>query len=130
MTPDSTSSDNALLVSQAQENLGDRVKQFDELLDQIDNTDDKKKRLWKEIYENSITDRQNAYAMFMKLVELTADKGTEHAVHGKTMVSYLERMSRATDQLIKLAELVTKAEQASDHINSDDMFDQIRSKKR
>lgn len=106
--------------------IKDRIKDFSGLLNQIESINDKKKQLWKEIYENSITDRQNAYIMFTKLVMIVQDKSTEHAVHGRTISSYIERMSKANDQLIKLAELVSKAESASESIDPDDMFNKIR----
>jgi hypothetical protein len=35
-------------------------------------------------------------------------------------------MSKANDQLIRLAELVAKAESVSEKIDPDDMFDKIR----
>jgi hypothetical protein len=106
--------------------IKDRIKDFNGLLSQIESINDKKRQLWKEIYENAITDRQNAYIMFTKLVLIVQDKSTEHAVHGRTISSYIERMSKANDQLIRLAELVAKAESVSEKIDPDDMFDKIR----
>lgn len=107
--------------------LQEKVKDFSSLLKQIETIDDKKKQLWKEIYENAICDRQNAYIMFVKLVMIVQDKSTEHAVHGRSLSSYIERMSKANDQLIKLAELVAKAESAAEIIDPEDVFDKIRS---
>jgi len=106
--------------------IKDKIKDFNGLLSQIESINDKKRQLWKEIYENAITDRQNAYIMFTKLVLIVQDKSTEHAVHGRTISSYIERMSKANDQLIRLAELVAKAESVSEKIDPDDMFDKIR----
>lgn len=87
-----------------------RVRDFSDLLSQINGLGDKKKQLWREIYENAITDRQHAYMMFDELVGIVRGKTTEHAVHGRSLASYLERMNKANDQLIKLVELVAKAE--------------------
>jgi len=106
--------------------IKDRIKDFSGLLNQIESINDKKKQLWKEIYENAICDRQNAYIMFTKLVMIVQDKSTEHAVHGRTISSYIERMSKANDQLIKLAELVARAEAASESIDPDDLFNKIK----
>jgi CRISPR/Cas system-associated endonuclease Cas1 len=106
--------------------IQEKVKDFSVLLNQIETVNDKKKQLWKEIYENAICDRQNAYIMFVKLVMIVQDKSTEHAVHGRSLSSYIERMSKANEQLIKLAELVAKAEAASETIDPDDVFDKIR----
>lgn len=106
--------------------IKDRIKDFNGLLSQIESINDKKRQLWKEIYENAITDRQNAYVMFTKLFLIVQDKSSEHAVHGKSISAYIERMSKANDQLIRLAELVAKAELVSESISPDDMFDKIR----
>jgi len=107
--------------------LEEKVKDFSSLLNQIEGLSDKKKKLWKEIYENAIYDRQNAYTLFSKLVKIVEDKSTEHAVHGKTMATYIEKMSKANDQLIRLAELVAKAEKSNDEIDPDEMFKRINS---
>jgi len=106
--------------------IQEKVKDFSALLSQIETVNDKKKQLWKEIYENAICDRQNAYIMFVKLVLIVQDKSTEHAVHGRSLSAYIERMSKANDQLIKLAELVAKAEAASESIDPEDVFSKIR----
>jgi hypothetical protein len=105
--------------------LEEKVRDFSELLDQIEGLSDKKKKLWKEIYENAVYDRQNAYTLFVKLVKIVEDKSTEHAVHGKSLSSYIEKMSKSNDQLIRLAELITKAEKVNDNIDAEDMFKRI-----
>jgi len=114
------------IIDSSEKSIKERIKDFSGLLNQIESLNDKKKQLWKEIYENAITDRQNAYIMFTKLVMIVQDKSTEHAVHGRTISSYIERMSKANEQLIKLAELISKAEYASESIDPNDMFDKIR----
>ena len=105
--------------------IENKVKDFSSLLDQIEGLSDKKKKLWKEIYENAIYDRQNAYTLFAKLVNIVEDKSTEHAVHGRSLASYIEKMSKANDQLIRLAELVAKAEKSNDEIDPEEMFKRI-----
>jgi len=114
------------LVEISDRSIKERIKDFSGLLNQIESINDKKKQLWKEIYENAICDRQNAYIMFTKLVMIVQDKSTEHAVHGRAISSYIERMSKANDQLIKLAELVARAEIAAETINPEDLFDKIK----
>jgi hypothetical protein len=106
--------------------INEKVKDFSTLLEQIESLSDKKKRLWKEIYENAIIDRQHAYAMFLELSQIVKGKSTEHAVHGRTLSAYIERMSKANDQLIKLAELIAKADRSNQEINPDDMFNMIK----
>ena len=103
----------------------ERVKDFSGLLKQIESMSDKKRKLWIEIYENAISDRQNSYAMFSRLVKIVENKSSEHAVHGKTIATYIERMSKANDQLIKLAELIAKAERSDDEIDPEDMYSRM-----
>ena len=106
----------------------DKKQNFAKILEDINSVDDKKKKLWQEIYDNAIIDRQNAYIMFSKLSALVEDKSTEHAIHGKTMATFIERMSRSNDQLIKLAELIAAAEdKQSKELSPDDIFDKIKS---
>jgi len=116
------------MVKKKDSDVENKIRDFTELLAQIDGVNDKKKRLWKEIYENAVTDRQNAYVMFTTLVEISENKSTEHAIHGKTIATYIERMSRANDQLIRLAELVSKSEtQVEEEIDPEEMFKKIGS---
>jgi len=108
------------------DSIEEKIKDFSELLSQINDVSDKKKKLWKEIYQNAIIDRQNAYVLFTTLVEIVADNSTEHAIHGKTLATYIERMSKANDQIIRLAELVAKSETAQEeNIDPEEMFKKI-----
>lgn len=110
------------------EDIHDKIKDFSDLLDTIDGVSDKKKKLWKEIYENAVTDRQNAYVLFTALLDIVQDKSMEHAVHGKNMSTYIEKMSKANDQLIRLAELIAKSETKEDkEIDPEEMFRKIGS---
>lgn len=113
------------IVEVTERSIEERIKDFGALLQNIDRLDDNKKKLWREIYENAIADRQNSYVMFSKLARICGDKGTEHAVHGKTIATYIERMSRSNDQLIKLAELIAKAQAGNEDIDPEEMFSKI-----
>lgn len=125
---ENTSSD-VELAQLTERKLEERIKDFSELLKNIENLDDKKRVLWTEIYENAISDRQNSYVMFTKLFMLLGDKSTEWAVHGKNVAVFIERMAKANDQLIKLAELVAAAERkTSANIDPEEMFERIRDK--
>jgi len=108
--------------------IEDKVRDFTDLLEQIDNVSDKKKKLWREIYENAVTDRQNAYLLFTQLLTITGDKSTEHAIHGKSLATYIERMSRANDQIIRLAELVAKSEGVGTEIDAEEMYKKLSEK--
>jgi len=116
------------IVEMSERSVEERIRDFGAILEDIESMDSKQRRLWKEIYENAIADRQNSYVMFTKLVKMTGDKSSEHAVHGKGIATYIERMQRANDQLVKLAELIADAKKKDEAINSDSVFDQIRNK--
>ena len=113
------------IVEVTERSVEEKIRDFSDILRDIESIDDKMKQLWKEIYENAIADRQNSYVMFSKLVKIAEDKSTEHAVHGRTIATYIERMSKANEQLIKLAELLARAKRSTDQIDPEDMFAQI-----
>ena len=101
-----------------------KIDAFSELLEDLVNTTDKKKMLWKEIYENSIRDRTNAEILFGEAY--TAMQSNEHVTIGPILTKYLERMNRSNEQLLKLAELIAKAEEQSTRIDPDDIFSKIQ----
>ena len=41
----------------------EKITKFSELLDSLENTEDKKKLLWKEVYENALNDRESAISV-------------------------------------------------------------------
>jgi len=49
----------------------------------------------------------------------------EHMNIGSIMSKYLERMSKSNDQILKLAELISKEEEKSAEVSADDIFNQI-----
>jgi hypothetical protein len=107
------------------------LKDFSALLDSFSSLEDKKKSLWKQIYENAVTDRNNAYTMFGDLYGDIAGKPTEHAIHGQNLARYLERMEKANNQLIKLAEMIDDLESEEEEWLEDDdnMYATIESQK-
>ena len=110
----------------ADRSVGERLSDFSDLLATIDAIDDKKRKLWYEIYENAITDRDIAYSMFLKLSSITGDQSSEHAVHAKSMGMYIERMSRANDQLIKLSDMIATAESKSESVSSEEIYSRLQ----
>lgn len=102
-----------------------KLHDFSELLSKIEGVNDNQRKLWIEIYHNAITDRQNAYTLFTRLVDIVQDKSAEHAVHGRTLTSYIERMSKANEQIIRLAELVAKSENKNEDIDAEEIFKKI-----
>ena len=49
----------------------------------------------------------------------------QHTALGPTAAKYLERMCKSNDQILRLAELVAKAEEANATISPDDIFNEI-----
>lgn len=103
-----------------------KVEAFKELLDNLEEIDDKKKILWKEIYDNAVNDRNMADMLFTDSWQrMNGSNPLTHEVVGSTMSKYLERMCKSNEQILRLAELIHKAEEKSSKINPDDLFDQI-----
>ncbi len=105
-----------------------QLADFNELLDSLSSTEDKQKALWRQIYENANTDRVNAYLIWSDLYGNVQGKPAEHAIHGQNLSRYLERMSKANDQLIKLSELVGNAKKKdSVEISEEDIYKDLES---
>jgi hypothetical protein len=102
-----------------------RIKNFADILDNIDSLEDKKKMLWKEIYENSVEDREKAKMLFNDAYISMTGGVNEHMNIGAIMSKYLERMTRSNDQILKLVELISKEEEKSETISEDDIFGKI-----
>lgn len=103
----------------------DKIKEFSELLDSLENTEDKKKLLWKESYQNAVDDRETAGLLLTDLVLQTQGNSTNHLQFGTLMTKYLERMSKSNDQILKLAELIAKEQENTSMISDDDIFNKI-----
>ena len=102
-----------------------KIEKFSDILDSLSSTEEKKKALWKEIYENAIADRENAGMLFTDAYQQMGGGTFEHATLGPVMTKYLERMNKANEQILKLAELIHKAEERESVIDSDNVFSQI-----
>jgi len=102
-----------------------QIKNFADILDSIDKIEDKKKMLWKEIYENALEDREKAKLLFNDAYISMQGGINEHMNIGAVMSKYLERMCRSNDQILKLAELISKEEEKSEAVSDDDIFSRI-----
>ena len=102
-----------------------KIKEFSDLLDSIESMEGKKKALWKEIYENAINDRENAFILFNEAYSSMTNTPAEHISLGPILNKYLERMNKSNEQLLKLADLIAKAEENSSKIDPDDLFSKI-----
>lgn len=103
----------------------DQIKNFADILDSIDTLENKKKMLWKEIYENALEDREKAKLLFNDAYISMQGGVNEHMNIGSVMSKYMERMSKSNDQILKLAELISKEEEKSEAISDDDIFNKI-----
>ena len=91
----------------------------------MENTEDKKKLLWKESYQNAVDDRETAGLLLTDLVLQTQGNSTNHLQFGSLMTKYLERMGKSNDQILKLAELISKEQESTNTISDDDIFNKI-----
>ena len=103
----------------------DQIKNFADILDSIESLENKKKMLWKEIYENALEDREKAKMLFNDAYISMQGGINEHMNIGSIMSKYVERMSKSNDQILKLAELISKEEEKSETISNEDIFSQI-----
>jgi hypothetical protein len=101
-----------------------KIEKFSDLLDSLSTTEEKKKLLWKEVYENALNDRESANTLFTDLLIQSKGNAGNHTMFGQLMSKYLERMSKSNDQILRLAEIISKEEQES--IDPNAIFDQIR----
>ena len=103
----------------------EKIRNFSDLLDTLSTVADKKKHLWKEIYENAVNDRESAGILFTDLMIQTKGNMSNHQNYGTIMTKYLERMCKSNDQILKLAELISAEEEKS--VNLDDIYEKIGS---
>jgi hypothetical protein len=107
--------------------LEDKIKSFDDLLGKLSSTEDRKKALWKEIYENAVSDRERASILFTEAFKTMSGNSSDHVTIGTIMSKYLERMCKSNSQILALADLISKAELENSKVDSDDIFSKISS---
>lgn len=103
----------------------DKIKEFSDLLDSLEDTQDKKKMLWKESYQNALEDRESASILLNDLLVTIPGNAANHSTHGTLATKYLERMSKSNDQIIKLAELIAKEQERQETVSPEDIFKSI-----
>ena len=106
---------------------------FSDLLNSLDTVDERLKLLWKQIYENALIDRRNAYVVWTDLFMAVHGNPEQHVIHGDHLAKYMERMEKANVQLLKLAELVYKAkdkQEAESVPTGGALFDRLEKKMR
>lgn len=100
-------------------------EEFSDLLNKINYASNETKKLWKEVYENAVDDRSHAYLLFADLYRYVVNSEKGHADHGRQMAIYLERMNKANDQLLKLAELIENAASDNEAIDAEAVYDSL-----
>ena len=103
----------------------EKIKSFSDLLDSLSKTEDKKKLLWKEAYQNALDDRENANILLVDLLKVSIGNTANQIQFGPMMSKYLERMSKSNDQILKLAEIIAKEQETADTVSDDEIFSQI-----
>jgi len=115
-------------VTTINENINTKIAEFKDLLASITTLQDKRKILWQDIYTNALQDRDYAFQMYTHLSGFVAADAQQHALHGPNIAKYIERMSRANDQLLKLAELVNVAlekQAEGEEMSQDDLYNKF-----
>jgi len=102
-----------------------KLEEFSDLLDSLENTEDKKKMLWREAYQNAVDDRESASLLLNDLLMMIPGSSGNHSTHGGLATKYLERMSKSNDQVLKLAELIAKEQEKEASVSPDDIFSSI-----
>jgi ABC-type Fe3+-citrate transport system substrate-binding protein len=102
-----------------------KITEFEEILADVESLDQRKMFLWLEIYNNAKNDRVCASALFTQAFKELGGTAAEHSTLGPTLVKYLERMTKANDQLLSLANLVTKEIETQKSLDTDDIFERI-----
>ena len=67
--------------------------------------------------------RESANILFTDLLIESKGNSAQHAIFGPIMSKYLERMAKSNDQILRLAEIISKEEQTS--VSTDDIFNKI-----
>lgn len=98
---------------------------FEVLLDESKNLDQKKKILWKQIYRNAVEDRASAAVLFESAYKTMGQSSTDHISMGSTLTKYLEKMTKSNQQLLELSALISKDEEQATNIDPDDIFKRI-----
>ena len=102
-----------------------KIENFKDIVDSLKSADESKKALWREIYENAVSDRERASILFTEAFKSMTGASTDHIALGTTLVKYLERMCKSNDQILSLADLINKAESAESKVNPEDLFSKI-----
>lgn len=112
-------------VKQIRDNAETKTDDFAELLERIEYASPEMKKLWREIYQNSMDDRTAAHLLYADLYQNVVNNQQGHLNHGILMTKYLERMNKANDQLLKLAELIENATTMDQSLDVESLYAEL-----
>jgi len=101
------------------------ASEFEKLLEKIDYASPETKKLWHEIYNAANEERAHAIMLFADVCTHILGSDAGHTLYGKLAATYLERMSKANDQLLKLAELVEASSAVENDIDAEALYEEI-----
>jgi Tfp pilus assembly protein PilF len=99
---------------------------FAALVKSLKDLDPKKKLLWIEIYDNAVSDRERAAMLFTEAYQSMGNSSADHVALGSIMAKYIERMSKSNDQILNLADMVSKAMEREEQMDPDALFRKIQ----
>lgn len=102
-----------------------RLDKFYEYVETLKDVDEGTLSLWTSIYEQALEDRQNSYRLYHDLWMTMQGDLTAHTMNGQIIARYVERMSKANDQMLQLATLMRESIVKETGINPDDIFNAI-----
>lgn len=109
----------------------ERMITFSDLLSTIKTIDEKEKTIWKEVYNNAITDYEEACACFHKaMFSIISQTKNEEAfqqlvIANKLISDLLTRREKSNAQLIKLIEMLQAIKATEAAIDENSMFDRL-----
>ena len=119
--------DTVSLETEARKQLT-RAYDFEEVVNSAKGLDEKKRLLWKQIYKNAVDDRASAGILFTNAFSSMGQAATDHIAMGTTLVKYLEKMSKANQQLLELSSIISRDDEQNSQVDPDDIFRQIEGK--
>lgn len=111
--------------SDSSDSIEEKMKTLQVLLTDMADLDPKLKLLWAEIYQNAVTDRRFASIMYEDLLQKILAMVENHGLYGDKIAKYMERMSKANDQLLLLAKYISEHVSESSQVDMKDLYDKI-----
>jgi hypothetical protein len=105
--------------------IEEKVKNFNELVQDVADLDPKLRLLWSEIYQNAVADRRYSRLLYEDLLPKLLSATENHGLYGDKIKMYLERMSKANDQLLLLVKYIAEHVVSDSVVNTKDLYSQF-----